>query len=163
MNKIEQNLVDTIKAVVKEKFDVDTDEGMVMIEIPKDNANGDYSTNIAMRLTKLLRRNPREIATAIKEGLEARLDNAEKIEIAGPGFINFWIAKTEIAGVINAVIDAGDHYGENNSGNGFPVLLEYVSANPTGILHLGHARGAAWGDSCARLYKASGYNCLREY
>ena len=76
MNKIEQNLVDTIKAVVKEKFDVDTDEGMVMIEIPKDNANGDYSTNIAMRLTKLLRRNPREIATAIKEGLEARLDNA---------------------------------------------------------------------------------------
>ena len=163
MNKIEQNLVDTIKAVVKEKFDVDTDEGMVMIEIPKDNANGDYSTNIAMRLTKLLRRNPREIATAIKEGLEARLDNAEKIEIAGPGFINFWIAKTEIAGVINAVIDAGDHYGKNNSGNGFPVLLEYVSANPTGILHLGHARGAAWGDSCARLYKASGYNCLREY
>lgn len=163
MNKIEMALVENIETVVKELYDVETTEGMVMIEIPKDNTKGDYSTNIAMRLTKQLRRKPQEIANEIVEALKSKLDNAEKIEVAGPGFINFFIKKTELASVINVVLDAKETYGNSDSGKGFPVLLEYVSANPTGILHLGHARGAAWGDSCARLYKAAGWNCLREY
>lgn len=163
MNKIENDLIKGIAEVVKEKFDHEAAEGTIMVEIPKDNTNGDYSTNIAMRLTKVLKRRPQEIAQEIVSGLETKLAFADKIEIAGPGFINFWIKKTELASVINTVLDAGSKYGHNNSGNGYPVLLEYVSANPTGILHLGHARGAAWGDSCARLYNASGYNCLREY
>ncbi len=163
MNKIENVLIDTIKEVIKEKFDYVPENGMVMIEIPKDNANGDYSTNIAMRLTKVLRRRPQEIAAELVAGLEEKLQNTDKIAIAGPGFINFWIKKSEMADIINTVIDQGDEFGHNNSGNGFPILVEYVSANPTGILHLGHARGAAWGDSTCRLLKASGYNCLREY
>lgn len=163
MNKIENVLIDKIKEVIKEKFDYVPEDGMVMIEIPKDNTKGDYSTNIAMRLTKILRRRPQEIAQEIIDGLSEKLVNTEKVEVAGPGFINFWIKKTELANVINTVIDQGDKYGNNNSGNGLPILVEYVSANPTGILHLGHARGAVWGDSTCRLLKASGYDCLREY
>ena len=163
MNKLEQSLIAKIANVLKEKFDIVAEDGLVMIEIPKDNTKGDYSTNIAMRLTKMLKRKPQEIAAEIVEGLNACVIEADKIEIAGPGFINFWIKKDTLANVINTVVSEGDKYGHNNSGNGYPVLVEYVSANPTGVLHLGHARGAAWGDSVTRLLKASGYNCLREY
>lgn len=163
MNKLEQNLIAKIEEVLKEKYDVVADEGLVMIEIPKDNSKGDYSTNIAMRLTKILKRKPQEIAAEIVAELETKVAEAEKIEIAGPGFINFWIKKDTLANVINTVVNEADSYGHNNSGDGYPILVEYVSANPTGVLHLGHARGAAWGDSVCRLLKASGYNCLREY
>lgn len=149
MNNIELELTSSIESAVKECFDITPESGLVMIEIPKDNSKGDYSTNIAMRLTKIVRQNPQVIAKTLVEKLEEKLQNAEKIEIAGPGFINFWIKKTELASVINTVIDAGDDYGKNNSGNGLRILVEYVSANPTGALHLGHARGAAWGDSIA--------------
>ena len=163
MNKIELNLVSNIENAVKECFDITPENGLVMIEIPKDNTKGDYSTNIAMRLTKILRQNPQLIAKALVEKLETTLNNVDKIEIAGPGFINFWVKKTELANVINTVIDAGDDYGKNDSGKGLKILVEYVSANPTGALHLGHARGAAWGDSITRLLNKSGYDCLREY
>ncbi|MGN1343062.1 MAG: arginine--tRNA ligase, partial [Traorella sp.] len=163
MNKIELDLVNSIKAAVNECFDIEPEDGLVMIEIPKDNTKGDYSTNIAMRLTKILHQNPQSIAKALVEKLETSLENVEKIEIAGPGFINFRIKKSELANVINTVLDAGDDYGKNDSGKGLKVLVEYVSANPTGALHLGHARGAAWGDSITRLLKKSGYDCLREY
>ncbi|WP_294560724.1 arginine--tRNA ligase [uncultured Traorella sp.] len=163
MNNIEVALKNNIEKAVMECFNITPEPGLVMIEIPKDNSNGDYSTNIAMRLAKVVRSNPQVIAKALVEKLESNLENADKIEIAGPGFINFWIKKSELAGVINTVIDAGDDYGKNNSGNGLKILVEYVSANPTGALHLGHARGAAWGDSICRLLKKSGYDCLREY
>ncbi len=161
MSKIETQLKETIKAILKDRYDQDVED--VMIEIPKDSNNGDYATNIAMRLTKVLKNNPRIIAQEICEELNKRLDIIDRVEIAGPGFINFWIKKTELANVINTVIDQGDRYGHNESGKGQSILVEYVSANPTGILHLGHARGAAWGDSVCRLLKASGYDCLREY
>lgn len=163
MNNIELELTSNIENAVKECFDITPESGLVMIEIPKDNTKGDYSTNIAMRLTKIVRQNPQMIAKTLVEALEKNLQNAEKIEIAGPGFINFWIKKTELANVINTVIDAGDDYGKNDSGHGLRILVEYVSANPTGALHLGHARGAAWGDSICRLLNKSGYDCLREY
>ena len=124
MNKIELNLVSNIENAVKECFDITPENGLVMIEIPKDNTKGDYSTNIAMRLTKILRQNPQLIAKALVEKLEATLDNVDKIEIAGPGFINFWVKKTELANVINTVIDAGDDYGKNDSGKGLKILVE---------------------------------------
>ena len=104
MNKIELNLVSNIENAVKECFDITPENGLVMIEIPKDNTKGDYSTNIAMRLTKILRQNPQLIAKALVEKLEATLDNVDKIEIAGPGFINFWVKKTELANVINKCV-----------------------------------------------------------
>jgi len=162
MNKIEEKLISNISEVIKTKYGVE-DNSIVMVEIPKDNTNGDYSSNIAMRLTKILKRKPQDIANELKEELLNTLDSVSSIEIAGPGFINFWMKKDALADVINTVIDAGDNYGHSNIGNGIKVLEEYVSANPTGPLHCGHARGAAWGDSCVRILKAAGYDAKREY
>ena len=160
---IEEKLVSSISEIVKEKYEIDPDEGMIMVEIPKDNSNGDYSTNIAMRLTKILKRRPQEIAQEMKEELLARVDDIQSIDIAGPGFINFWMKKDAMANVINTVIEAGENYGHSDAGKGLKVLEEYVSANPTGPLHCGHARGASWGDSCVRIMNAAGYDATREY
>ena len=161
MNKIEEKLICLLKEAIKEAFSEEVDDSLVMIEIPRDNANGDYSSNVAMRLAKTLKKKPVDIANELKVHLLK--DEVEKVEIAGPGFINFWMKKGAIANVINAVLDAGDNYGSSKDGNSKKILLEYVSANPTGILHLGHARGAAWGDSVARLLRFAGYDPLREY
>ena len=163
MNEIETKLHQSIKEVVNESFNYNPEDGLVMIETPKDNSNGDYSTNIAMRLTKILHQNPQIIAKTIVEGLAKKLDDVDKIEIAGPGFINFWIKKTALADIINTAISLNEDFGKNDSGNGLKILVEYVSANPTGPLHCGHARGAAWGDVICRLLKKSGYDVLREY
>ena len=160
---IEEKLVQTITGIVVEKYDITPEDGMIMVEIPKDNSNGDYSTNIAMRLTKILRRRPQEIAQEIKEELLKRLDNVQSIDIAGPGFINFWLEKDAMADIINTVIEKQDDYGHSDAGKGLKVLEEYVSANPTGPLHCGHARGACWGDSCVRIMNAAGYQATREY
>ena len=161
MNAIEEKLTSLIKKGIKETYELDVEDSMVMIEIPRDNANGDYSSNIAMRLAKTLKKKPADIAADLKEHLVD--ETIEKVEVAGPGFINFWMKKGTLANIINVVLDKKDNYGSSNDGNGEKILLEYVSANPTGILHLGHARGAAWGDSTARLLKFAGYDPLREY
>ncbi len=161
--KNEDKLLSAIEEVVTEKYAIAPEEGMIMIEIPKDNTKGDYSTNIAMRLTKVLKRRPQEIAQEIREELLKQLDFVKEIEIAGPGFINFWLKKDAMADIINTVIDAKDDYGHSEAGNGLKVLEEYVSANPTGPLHCGHARGACWGDSCVRIMNAAGYKATREY
>ena len=161
--KIEESLVNILTDVVKEKFDLVPDEGLIMIEIPKDTNNGDYSTNVAMRLSKILKRRPQEIAQIIKEELLKRLDFVKSIDIAGPGFINFRIRKDAMANIINEVIAKQENYGHCDAGKGLKVLEEYVSANPTGPLHCGHARGACWGDSCVRILNAAGYKATREY
>ena len=160
---IEEKLVSAITKIVKEKYEIEAQDGMIMVEIPKDNSNGDYSTNIAMRLTKLLKRRPQEIAQEVREELLASVEDIQSIDIAGPGFINFWMKKDAMANVINTIISAGDDYGHSNAGKGLKVLEEYVSANPTGPLHCGHARGASWGDSCVRIMNAAGYEATREY
>jgi arginyl-tRNA synthetase len=163
MNELETALKQAIRETVIELFSCQPEDDLIMIETPKDSDNGDYSTNIAMRLARTLHDNPRNIAQKIVEGLQERLANTEKIEIAGPGFINFWMKKAALADIINTVLTMKDDFGRNNSGNGLKVLVEYVSANPTGPLHCGHARGAAWGDVVCRLMKKSGYDVLREY
>jgi len=160
---IEEKLLQEITEIVKNKYQIEPEEGMVMIEIPKDRNNGDYSTNIAMRLTKLLKRRPQEIAQEIKEELLKNSDTIQDIDIAGPGFINFWMKKDAMANIINTVIEMDRQYGHSDAGKGIKVLEEYVSANPTGPLHCGHARGACWGDSCARIMNAAGYQTTREY
>ncbi len=160
---IEEKIVNTLKVIVSNLYQIEPEEGLVMVEIPKENSNGDYSTNIAMRLTKILRRRPQEIASEIKEELLKRLDIVSSIDIAGPGFINFWLKKDAMANIINMIIDQGDAYGSSDAGKGLKVLEEYVSANPTGPLHCGHARGACWGDSVARIMKKAGYDVTREY
>src|SRR5699024_9964525 len=128
----------------------------------RDAAHGDFASNIAMTLTKAARRPPREIAQAIIDALPAdkRID---KVEIAGPGFINFFLAADAFFAVVDEILDSGPEYGRSDMGAGERVLVEFVSANPTGPLHVGHGRGAAYGDCVARLLDAAGYDVAREY
>ena len=160
---IEEKIIKSLEDIIKEKYSLELDEKVIMVEIPKDNANGDYSSNIAMRLTKLLSKSPKDIANELKEELLNKLEDVEIIKIAGPGFINFWFKKDAIANVINVVLDKDNQYGHSDTYKNIKVLEEYVSANPTGPLHCGHARGACWGDSCIRIMKAAGYDATREY
>jgi len=160
---IETKLTDLIYSTITKKYNQEFDQSIVMIEIPKNNQNGDFSTNIAMRLCKILHANPVVIANELKDEFLANSNDIEKIEVAGAGFINFWVKKSEIANTINTIISLGNEYGSSNTGKGLKVLEEYVSANPTGPLHCGHARGAAWGDSCVRLMNKAGYKATREY
>lgn len=163
MNQIEWNLKQAVADAVKTAFDKELALEAIVIEIPKDKGHGDYATNTAMRLARELKKNPREIAAAIVEAMDFAKGNIQDCEIAGPGFINFTMESASLTNVIHKVLAAGDQYGQNTSGNHEKVLVEYVSANPTGDLHLGHARGAAWGDSVTRLMKASGYDVCREF
>lgn len=161
MNKIENELIKLLKDACKKAFGLEVPESSLMVEIPKDNSNGDYASNIAMRLAKELKRKPLDIAKDLEKYLVA--DNVLKVDIAGPGFINFWLKKDAMADVLNVILDKKEKYGSAENKKEEKILLEYVSANPTGILHLGHARGAAYGDSVARILRFAGYEALREY
>lgn len=163
MNQIEMSLKHALKDAVSKAFGQELQEDNIVIEIPKDKSHGDYSTNVAMQLTRILKNNPRKIAEGIMEALDKEAADIESCEIAGPGFINFKIKNTSLAKIIETVLAQGDDFGHNDTGHNIKVNVEYVSANPTGDLHLGHARGAAWGDSITRLMKASGYDVCREY
>ena len=163
MNQIETNLKKALADAAKKAFDTEVEIEKIVIEIPKDKSHGDYSTNLAMQLTRLLKNNPRVIAEALQQNLDMEAAAIEHCEIAGPGFLNFKIKNTSLAQIIKTVLAQGYNFGHNETGNHERVNVEYVSANPTGDLHLGHARGAAWGDSITRLMKASGYDVTREY
>lgn len=133
-----------------------------IIEIPNDKKNGDFSTNVAMELTKILKRNPRIIAEELVTNIE-KGNIIDRIDIAGPGFINFYLNKKYLLNSINEIINLDSNYGRSNIGNNEKVNIEYVSANPTGILHVGTARGAAYGDNISRIMSFAGYNVTREY
>ena len=133
----------------------------IIIENPNKKDNGDYSTNLALRLTKILHKNPLEIAQSITDKINS--DLFTKVEIAKPGFINFYMDKKYLLDNINTVLELQENYGRNNIGNHKRYNLEFVSANPTGILHLGNARGGAYGDSLARILRFSGYDVTEEY
>ncbi|WP_410513018.1 arginine--tRNA ligase [Paenibacillus sp. BR2-3] len=136
---------------------------VIVLEVPKDKAHGDLATNAAMQLTKIAKRNPRQIAEAIVERLDCGRASIEKAEIAGPGFINFTLSKHYLYPVIGLVAEQGEDYGRINVGAGHKVEVEFVSANPTGRLHLGHARGAAVGDALCNVLEYAGYKVTREY
>lgn len=134
----------------------------VMIERTRDLSHGDFATNVAMVLAKQAKRNPRELAQLVVDALPAS-DQVVKCEIAGPGFINFFVSDAAYGAVIEQLYAQGERYGESQVGVGQKVLMEYVSANPTGPLHVGHGRGAAYGAATANLLKAAGYDLHREY
>lgn len=134
--------------------------GDIVIEHSRDTAHGDYSTNVAMRSCRLFGMKPRDLAEKLIS--EMKSDAIEKIEIAGPGFINFFLKKDALQSVIEKVLEQGDSYGRLPK-NGKKIDIEYVSANPTGDLHLGHTRCAAVGDSIASLLDWAGYDVTREY
>lgn len=163
MNQIEEKLQVELSKSVKKAFDVDLDSSTIKIEIPREKGHGDYASNVAMQITKLVKKNPREVASAIVENLDNESAGVSSVEIAGPGFLNFTMSSDSLTKVISTVLSSNEKYGENTSGANKRYNLEYVSANPTGNLHLGHARGAAWGDSVSRLMMKSGYDVTREY
>ncbi|MCH4380033.1 arginine--tRNA ligase [Staphylococcus haemolyticus] len=162
IEKVKSTLIEEIKASIK-KANLAEDIPEIKVEIPKDTKNGDYSTNIAMVLTKIAKRNPREIAQAIVDNLDTSKANVKQVDIAGPGFINFYLDNQYLTAVIPEAINKGDKFGYAEESKNTNILLEYVSANPTGDLHIGHARNAAVGDSLANILIAAGYNVTREY
>jgi len=128
----------------------------------KDRAHGDFATNVALTLAKIARARPRDLAGQLVAALpESPL--VERVEVAGPGFINFHLAEAAYRGVIPTILAAGHEYGRSNLGTGRRVQVEFVSANPTGPLHVGHGRGAAYGAAVADLLAAVGYEVHREY
>ena len=133
------------------------------VELPREGAHGDYASNIAMVLASGQREPPRRIAERIVENIDDNEGILEKIEIAGPGFINFFIKTTAWVALLEEVDRLGDSYGESDIGGGTTVQVEFVSANPTGPLHIGHARGAVIGDVIAGILQASGFAVSREY
>ncbi|HDL89665.1 MAG TPA: arginine--tRNA ligase [Thermodesulforhabdus norvegica] len=134
------------------------------IEIPAQKEHGHYATNVAMMLARHLRKNPRAIAEEITAHINtSEPDFLEKVEIAGPGFINFFVKPRAFAETLPEIIEAGFDYGRSDMGKGTRIQVEFVSANPTGPLHIGHGRGAAVGDSLARILQACGYEVEREY
>ncbi|MGI8560211.1 MAG: arginine--tRNA ligase [Luteimonas sp.] len=133
-----------------------------IVERPKDRSHGDFSSNAAMLLAKPARGNPRALAQALVEALPAS-DDIAAVEIAGPGFLNFRLAPAAWQRELRRVHALGAGYGRNDSGNGRMAGVEYVSANPTGPLHVGHGRAAAIGDCIARVLDANGWEVLREY
>ncbi len=134
----------------------------IVLERPKSAEHGDFSSNLAMQLAKPLRQNPRAIAEALIAALP-KSEYIAKVEIAGAGFINFFLNAASQQTIIDEILNAGDAFGRNNSGKGEKVQVEFVSANPTGPLHVGHGRGAAVGDCLARLLDANGWHVTREF
>ncbi len=133
----------------------------ISVEVPKNKDNGDYSSNIAMKLAKNLHRSPMDIAKDIINNMED--EEITKIEALAPGFINFYVKKDYLTDNINNVLNLNDKYGSSNIGKGQKINIEFVSANPTGILHMGNARGGAYGDSLARIMTFCGYDVTKEY
>ncbi len=135
----------------------------VFVEVPRDRSHGDYVTSVAMSLASRVRKRPREIAERIIEFIEDSTHYLEKVEVAEPGFINFFLSKKYWYNCLGKIHRSGSFYGRSELGKGIRVLLEFVSANPTGPLHIGHGRGAAVGDSLANILSAAGYEVFREY
>jgi arginyl-tRNA synthetase len=134
-----------------------------VVERPRDTQHGDWTSNIAMTLARPLRKKPGDIAKALKEGVNLDAAGVEAIEIAGPGFLNFRLNKGVVARELVEIISQDTEYGRNDTGSSRPVNVEFVSANPTGPLHVGHGRQAALGDAVATLLEWSGWKVTREF
>ncbi len=157
------NIIDQIKVKLKEtlkELGVDTELNDIIIEKSKDLAHGDYATNVAMKLCRLFNKKPIDVANLIVSSFN--MDEVDHVEIAGPGFINFFMKKDALASIIKRIISEGDDFGRGEDKH-FKIDVEFVSANPTGDLHIGHARGAAIGDSICRILSFAGYDVTREY
>ena len=160
--KIAQILADVVQQLKAEGVIPETLNPRVNVENTRDKTHGDFATNLAMMLTKAAGMPPRALAEKIV-ALVANDPVVEKVEIAGPGFINFFVKNSAKFDVVQAVLEQQDQFGSCNVGQGRSVLVEFVSANPTGPLHVGHGRGAAYGASVANLLAVAGFNVSREY
>ena len=161
----QERVLHTVENLIKEAIGKAFPEAAMpafLVEVPKAEAHGDFSTNAAMLLTKELHRAPRDIAAAILENMPED-ELVIRTEIAGPGFINFYLNPDWIFGVLEDIEAGGENYGRVEDGNGKKVMVEFVSANPTGPMHMGNARGGAIGDSLSALLDMAGWDVCREF
>ena len=162
---MKNDLIRILKTVLKEigeENGIDFSNKKVSIQESKEKAHGDYASNLAMVIAKDLSKSPREVAEKITSLLPPE-EWIERVNIAGPGFINFYLKKDTHNEVLLRIDEGGKSFGTNNSGNGERVLIEYVSSNPTGPLHVGHGRGAAFGSVLSQLFRIVGYKVDEEY
>ncbi|MGB6468919.1 MAG: arginine--tRNA ligase, partial [Xanthobacteraceae bacterium] len=138
------------------------DQSRVTVEPPRDPAHGDMATNAAMVLAKDAGKKPRELAEAIADKLRGD-ELVGRVDVAGPGFINLTLKPAAWIEALRNAVQLGPRYGQSDVGHGTPVNVEYVSANPTGPMHIGHCRGAVFGDALANLLRFTGFNVTREY
>ena len=163
----EKQIIDSVTAALKANMAdgtfIEAEIPQFKTEIPADRNNGDYSANAAFMLSKALRMPPRKIAEEIQNKIDLSNTYFEKCEIAGPGFINFFLKNEFYADVLSDIDVLGDNYGKSDFGNGKKINVEFVSANPTGPMHMGNARGGALGDCLAAVLEWAGYEVAREF
>lgn len=164
---IKKQIDDVVKNALEKAFESGElprfEVGDITIEIPREKEHGDFSTNIAMQATKLARKAPGMIADIIIKNMALEKTYIDKVEKAGPGFINFYLGNEWLYDSLKVIQDKKEKYGEINIGNGMKVMVEFVSANPTGPLHMGNARGGALGDCIANVLEKAGYDVTREF
>lgn len=168
---IVENVKDQIRNEIKEALKRLKEKGLLdfeslpdfVLEVPREKSHGDFAANIAMLLTRQAKKNPREIATLLTEEMDLTKTKISKLEIAGPGFINLYLNDDWLNPVLAKILEEKDLYGSSQAGGGRKVMIEFVSANPTGLLHMGNARGAALGDSLAKVMTFAGYDVKKEF
>ncbi len=151
------------KALVAVLESMGAGDAEITLERPRDSSHGDVATNVALTLARQLRRSPREIAEEIAAGIDLAAAGAESVDVAGPGFLNFRLASGAVASVVGAIVSADRSWGRSEGGEGRKVMVEFVSANPTGPLHIGHGRQAALGDAVSSLLEWTGWDVQREF
>lgn len=157
------DIVESLKINIQNAFKAigaDVDASSIVIEHTRDEAHGDYACNAAMKYCRLFGKAPRDVAQMIVDNID--MSSINKIEIAGPGFINFFMKHDSLQPIVKKIINDGEEYGRSEKKNQ-KIDVEFVSANPTGLLHVGTARGAAYGDSLCRILSFAGYDVTREY
>ena len=161
---VRESLTDSIRAALVE-LDIVPEPGAIHLERPANHEHGDWSSNVALTAAKAAGCNPRELAAALTDVLTAKPPPLVlMVEVAGPGFLNFRLADTWLHDLLVDVVIAGvEEWGRSGTGGRQPVIVEFVSANPTGPLHAGHGRGACFGDSVSRLLERCGYLVTREF
>ncbi|MCD8026772.1 MAG: arginine--tRNA ligase, partial [Clostridiales bacterium] len=163
IKQLENAITASIQKAIKSGALPEAEIPQFIIETPADRSHGDFATNAAMAGAKAFRMPPVKIAQAITENLDLEDTMCERFETAGPGFINFFLGKGYYANVIREILAYPENYGCSDFGNGEKVMVEFVSANPTGPMHMGNARGGALGDCLAAVLDKAGYEVWREF
>src|SRR5690625_1333674 len=164
LHSIETTLkTEIVNAILQAELCAESDIPSFVLEQPKERTHGDFATNIAMQLARVAKKAPRQIAEEIVSHINYDIAQIKKIDIAGPGFINFYMVETYLNDIIYTVLKGGDEFGKTDVGSNKRIQVEFVSVNPTGEPHLGHARGAVFGDVLCNLFAAAGYDVEREY
>ena len=171
MYKTSSNAIRSLREAIENAVKTAIDKGALpegelqnfIIEAPADRSHGDFATNAAMTGARAFRMPPFKIAEAIRENINLEGTVFEKCEVAGPGFINFFLSPKYFADVLEEITTQGKDFGRSDFGQGKKINVEFVSANPTGPMHMGNARGGALGDCLAAVMDAAGYDVKREF